>query len=270
MQVSGSRFVHPLPVGDYVQSLDKGLSVINAFSAERRTMTLSQVAAETGLSKPSARRCLLTLHALGYLVSDGPNFRLGPKVLDLGQAYLSSVDLPAIVEPFLNELNAELQEACSVGVLDGNSVVYVARAQAQRIMTMSVRVGTRIDPVLTALGRVLLSHLPEGRVEEIWNARRPDATAPNDGGLPEFLKSLQDVRTQGWCLVDQEVEIGVRTIAVPIHDGRGNVIAGINLAAHTARVSKDNLQNDFLPRLIATNRDIEACLREYGPGATFY
>lgn len=270
MEVSGSRFVHPLPVGDYVQSLDKGLAVLNAFSAERRSMTLSQVAAETGLSKPSARRCLLTLHALGYLVSDGPNFRLGPKVLDLGQAYLSSVELPAIVEPFLNELNAELKEACSVGVLDGNSVVYVARAQTQRIMTMSVRVGTRIDPILTALGRVLLSHLPDERVAELWKVRQDHDRESVGYELPDFLTMLHDVRAQGWCLVDQEVEIGVRTIAVPIHDARGRVVAGMNVAAHTARVSKETLQEQFLPRLASAARGIEACLREYETDVTYY
>jgi len=269
VEVNGSRFVHPISVGDYVQSLDKGLAVISAFSDERRTMTLSQVAAVTGLSKPSARRCLLTLHALGYLVSEGPNFRLGPKVLDLAQAYLSSVELPAIVEPFLNELNADLQEACSVGVLDGDSVVYVARAQAKRVMTMAVRVGTRIDPFVTALGRVLLAYESDDRIEKLWNARG-DARDSIGVDLPEFLEMLREVRQKSWCLVDQEVEVGVRTIAVPIRDSRGNVIAGMNIAVHTARVSIEQLENEFLGRLQKASADIESCLREYGPDVTFY
>lgn len=269
MEMNGSRFVHPISAGDYVQSLDKGLAVINAFSDERRTMTLSQVAAVTGLSKPSARRCLLTLHALGYLVSEGPNFRLGPKVLDLAQAYLSSVELPAIVEPFLNELNADLQEACSVGVLDGDSVVYVARAQAKRVMTMAVRVGTRIDPFVTALGRVLLAYEPEDRIEQLWTTRG-DARDSVGVDLPEFLAMLREVRQKSWCLVDQEVEVGVRTIAVPIRDSRGKVIAGMNIAVHTARVSIERLENEFLRRLQKASADIESCLREYGPDVTFY
>ncbi|WP_169333681.1 IclR family transcriptional regulator domain-containing protein [Nocardia higoensis] len=267
--MNGRRFVHPISEGDYVQSLDKGLAVISAFSGERRSMTLSQVAAVTGLSKPSARRCLLTLHALGYLVSEGTSFRLGPKVLDLAQAYLSSVELPAIVEPFLNELNADLQEACSVGVLDGDSVVYVARAQAKRVMTIAVRVGTRIDPFVTALGRVLLAYESEERIEKLWNART-DAQSTVGLDLPGFLTMLREVRQQSWCLVDQEVEVGVRTIAVPIRDGRGKVIAGMNVAVHTARVSIEQLESEFLQRLQRAREDVETCLREYGPEMTFY
>lgn len=261
-----SRFVHPIAPGDYVQSLDKGLSVIKAFNSDRRTMTLTEVAEATGLSKPSARRFLLTLQALGYVSQEDGRFRLRPRVLDLGGSYLTSGELPALVNPYLSELNAKLREACSVGVLDGDNAVYIARASAQqRIMTFNVQVGTRIDPVITALGRVLLANLPPAVLQAYLQRRQQFAPAPQippDGG---FTDDLDRIREQGWCLMDQEIEVGVRTIAAPLRNSAGTVIAGINVAAHTARVSLERLQDEFLPELLDTQARIEKDLAEYGP-----
>ena len=261
-----SRFVHPIAPGDYVQSLDKGLSVIKAFNSDRRAMTLTEVAEATGLSKPSARRFLLTLQALGYVSQEDGRFRLRPRVLDLGGSYLTSGELPALVNPYLSELNAKLREACSVGVLDGDNAVYIARASAQqRIMTFNVQVGTRIDPVITALGRVLLANLPPAVLQAYLQRRQQLAPAPQipqDGG---FTEDLDRIREQGWCLMDQEIEVGVRTIAAPLRNSAGTVIAGINVAAHTARVSLDRLQDEFLPELLDTQARIEKDLAEYGP-----
>jgi len=265
-----NRRLLPIAEGDYVQSLDKGLSVLRAFSDEHNAMTLSEVARVTGLSKPSARRFLLTLQALGYVDSDDGLFRLRPRVLDLGYAYLSSVELPSVVDPFLNDLNAELREACSVGVFDDDSVVYVARASAQkRIMTFSVRVGTRVDPLRTAVGRVILAGMPAKDLGAFLDRREADASVPRGWDRELFLKNLATVEEQGWCLVDQEVEAGVRTIAAPIHDARGQVIAGINVAVNTARVPLERLREDFLPKLLATRDKIDAEIAAYGPGANF-
>jgi IclR family pca regulon transcriptional regulator len=257
--------------GDFVQSLEKGLAVLRAFSDERQKMTLSEVARATGLSKPSSRRLLLTLQKLGYVTNKDGVFRLRPRVLDIGYAYLSSVELPAVVEPFLNDLNSRLGEACSVGVFDEDWIYYIARASTQkRIMTFNVRVGTRIDPLLTALGRVILAHLPAEELDSYLDMRQETNDLDEAGWTrEEFLALLAEVRAQGWSLVDQEVEVGVRTIAAPIHDANGNVIAGINVAVHTARVSLETLQDEFLPQLLETRDKIDAAIASYGPAANF-
>ncbi len=261
-----TRFVHPIAPGDYVQSLDKGLAVIKAFNSDRRTMTLTEAAEVTGLSKPSARRFLLTLQALGYVAQEEGRFRLRPRVLDLGGSYLTSGELPGIVNPYLADLNAELREACSVGVLDGDNVVYIARASAQqRIMTFNVQVGTRIDPVITALGRVLLANLPGPELETYLERREQLGTQPQVHQLGGFHEDLTAIRERGWCLMDQEVELGVRTIAAPLHNVDGLVIAGINVAVHTARVSLERLEGEFLPKLLAIRERINESLAEYGP-----
>lgn len=261
--------VRPIAEGDYVQSLDKGLSVLRAFSDEHSAMTLSEVARLTGLSKPSARRFLLTFQALGYMESNDGVFRLRPRVLDLGYAYLSSVELPSVVDPFLNELNAEVREACSVGVLDDDSIFYLARASAQkRIMTFSVRVGTRVDPLRTSVGRVILASLPTDELNMFLDRREQDANLPEGWDRDLFVKNLAAVQEQGWSLVDQEVEVGVRTIAAPIHDARGRVIAGINVAVSTARVPLERLRDEFLPNLLTTRDKIDAEIASYGPGVS--
>ena len=165
--------------GDFVQSLEKGLAVLRSFSDERQKMTLSEVARQTGLSKPSSRRLLLTLQKLGYVTSEDGSFRLRPRVLDIGYAYLSSVELPAVVEPFLNDLNAELREACSVGVFDDDWIYYIARASAQkRLMTFNVRVGTRIDPLVTALGRVILANMDAAKLDTYLSMREEEGSVP--------------------------------------------------------------------------------------------
>lgn len=264
-----SRFVHPISPSDYVQSLDKGLAVIKAFNSERRTMTLTEVATATGLSKPSARRFLLTLHALGYVSQTENRFRLSPRVLDLGGSYLTSGELPGIVNPYLADLNAELREACSVGVFDGDNVVYIARASAQkRIMTFNVQVGTRIDPVITALGRVLLAHLPETDLRAYLERRKQLGTLPQIAENDGLREELLHIRERGWCLMDQEIEVGVRTIAAPLNNVEGVVIAGINVAVHTERVSLEQLEHEVLPKLLATRDLVNDALAEYGPGLT--
>lgn len=266
-----SKFMHPIAPGDFVQSLDKGLMVLKAFNSERRTMSLTEAAAATGLSKPSVRRFLLTLQALGYVVQEENHFRLRPRVLELGGSYLTSGELPGVVNPFLADLNAELREACSVGVLDGDNIVYIARASAQqRMMTFNVQVGTRIDPAITALGRVILANLSTEAQESYFERRRKLGTQPQFEQIDGILEDLARTREQGWCLMDQEVELGVRTIAVPLHNVDGVVIAGINVAVHTARVSLDRLEQEFLPKLLETSKKIDSILTEYGPGLKNY
>ena len=244
---------------DFVQSLDRGLAVIRCFSSEHPSLTLSEVAERTGLTRAAARRVLLTLQELGYVGSSGRQFSLRPRVLALGYAYLSSFSVAQIAQPHLEDLAEELHESCSVSVLDGDDLVYVARASANRIMTIALTVGTRLPPYPTSMGRVLLAHLPESELDahlsRTTRRRLTDHTVVDEQELRALLAT---VRSQGWAAVDQELEAGVRSIAVPIRDGSRKVVAAINASAHAARVPMRTLEKQFLPRLLDCARQIDS------------
>jgi len=244
---------------DFVQSLDRGLAVIRCFSSEHPSLTLSEVAERTGLTRAAARRFLLTLQELGYVGSSGRQFSLRPRVLALGYAYLSSFSVAQIAQPHLEDLAEKLHESCSVSVLDGDDLVYVARASANRIMTISLTVGTRLPPYPTSMGRVLLAHMPEAELDA--HLSRTELRKLTDQTIvdPVELRAvLATVRRQGWAAVDQELEAGVRSIAVPIRDGSRKVVAAINASAHAARVPMRTLEKQFLPRLIDCARQIDS------------
>lgn len=231
------------PRGDhFVQSLERGLAVVRAFSADRPEMTLSEVARETGLTRAAARRFLLTLVDLHYVHTDGRLFRLSPRVLELGHAYLSSLSLPEVAEPHLERLVAEVRESSSVSVLDGGDVIYVARVPVSRIMTVSINVGTRLPAHRTSMGRVLL------------------AAQDADPADPVLRAHLEQVRRDGYALVDQELEEGLRSIAVPIHDRTGAVVAAMNLSTHAGRRTIEAMRRELLPPLRETAARIEADL----------
>ncbi|MDR0343317.1 MAG: helix-turn-helix domain-containing protein [Nocardiopsaceae bacterium] len=235
---------------DFVQSLDRGLAVIRCFSSEHPSLTLSEVAERTGLTRAAARRFLLTLQELGYVGSSGRLFSLRPRVLALGYAYLSSFSVAQIAQPHLEDLAEDLHESCSVSVLDGDDLVYVARASANRIMTISLTVGTRLPPYPTSMGRVLLAHLPGAELDA--HLRRTELRRLTEHTITdeaEFREVLAAVRRRGWAAVDQELEAGVRSIAVPIRDSSGKVVAAINASAHAARVPMRTLEKQFLPKL---------------------
>jgi IclR family pca regulon transcriptional regulator len=236
---------------DFVQSLDRGLAVIRCFSSERPSLTLSEVAERTGLTRAAARRFLLTLQELGYVGSSGRQFSLRPRVLALGYAYLSSFSVAQIAQPHLEDLAEELHESCSVSVLDGDDIVYVARASANRIMTIALTVGTRLPPYPTSMGRILLANLPDAERESmLGRATLRKLTDHTIVDLDRLREVLATVRAQGWAAVDQELEAGVRSIAVPIRDSSGRVVAAINASAHAARVPMRTLEKLFLPRLL--------------------
>lgn len=237
----------------FVQSLQRGLAVIRAFDAEHPDLTLSDVARATGLPRAAARRFLLTLVELGYVRVDDRRFRLTPRVLDLGHAYLSSLTLPEIALPYLRDLVAEIRESSSLCVLDGHHVVYVARVPADRIMSVSISVGTRFPAFATSLGRVLLAGQPSAWLHDYLEqadltplTRRTVAT--NEGLAAE----IERTRAQGWAIVDQELEEGVRSLAAPIHDARGEVVAAINMSVHASRWPLDQVRERLLPRLLET------------------
>jgi IclR family transcriptional regulator, pca regulon regulatory protein len=243
---------------DFVQSLDRGLAVIRCFSSEHPSLTLSEVAERTGLTRAAARRFLLTLQELGYVGSSGRQFSLRPRVLALGYAYLSSFSVAQIAQPHLEDLAEELHESCSVSVLDGDDLVYVARASANRIMTISLTVGTRLPPYPTSMGRVLLAHLPEAELDaHLGRTKLRRLTEHTITDPLELRAVLAAVRCQGWAAVDQELEAGVRSIAVPIRDGSHKVVAAINASAHAARVPMRTLEKQFLPRLIDCAQQID-------------
>ena len=253
----------PTPHGDgrppeFVQSLERGLAVIRAFGRDRPRLTLSEVARETGITRAAARRFLITLEHLGYVTADGRYFSLRPSVLQLGYAYLSSFSVAEIAQVHVERLANELHESCSASVLDGTDIVYVARAATTRIMTIGLSVGTRLPAHLTSMGRVLLAALDDDSLDSFLKAAdlqaRTSRTLTSASGLRE---EIVRVRSQGWCLLDQELEDGVRSVAVPVHDGEGRVAAAINVSAHATRVSMHQLQDDVLPRLQECARQID-------------
>ncbi|WP_030896339.1 MULTISPECIES: IclR family transcriptional regulator [unclassified Streptomyces] len=249
----------------FVQSLERGLAVIRAFTADTPEMTLSEVARITGMSRATARRFLLTFADLGYVATDGRHFRLTPRVLELGYAYLSSMSLAEIAQPHLEQLVAEVHESSSVAVLDDEDVVYVSRVPTRRIMTVSISIGTRFPAHATSLGRVLLAHLDEPRLRHYLDTASLKPLTPRTITSREGLAAeLEHVRAQGWCLVDQELEQGLISIGVPIRNEARRVVAGINLSTHVSRRTPDSIRHDLLPPLLATAADIEAELKVPG------
>lgn len=246
---------------EFVRSLDRGLAVIRAFCAETPSLTLSDVARATGLTRAAARRFLLTLESLGYVGSDGRQFHLRPKVLELGYAYLSSLTFEEVALEHMRELVEEVHESSSASVLDGTEIVYVARVPAKRIMSIGINVGTRLPAFCTSMGRVLLAALPDAALDDHFRSAaleaRTSRTVTDEGRLRRILA---DVRSQGWAMVDQELEDGVRSVAVPIRGTGGTVLAAMNISAHAARVRLEVLRKTYLPLLQGAARRIEADL----------
>ncbi len=233
---------------DFVQSLERGLAVIRAFDAEHRELALSDVARATGLTRAAARRFLLTLVKLGYVNFADGRFSLRPRVLELGYAYLSSLTLPEVAQPHMEALVAKVNESSSISVLDDLEVVYVVRVPTRRIMSITLSVGTRLPAYATSMGRVLLANLPEDELEERLSRIeiRPltARTVKDKDGLRAILAAT---RKQGYAATDQELEEGLRSLAVPIRDTSDVVIAALNVSVHASRASMAVLRRDFLP-----------------------
>jgi IclR family pca regulon transcriptional regulator len=249
----------------FVQSLERGLAVIRAFDRTHPELTLSEVATATGVTRAAARRFLLTLTDLGYVRNDGRYFSLSPRVLELGYAYLSSLSLPEVAEPHLEALVAEVNESSSVSVLDGPDIVYIARVPTSRIMTVAISIGTRFPAYATSMGRVLLAGLPDNELaiylDNLTPARLTARTVASAAALrTEVLR----VRAQGWSLVDQELEAGLRAVAAPIRDRAGRTVAAVNVSAHASRTSLESMRRDLVPPLLAAAARISADLPAEG------
>lgn len=242
---------------EFVQSLERGLAVIKAFSKENPTMTLTEVAKATNLTRAAARRFLITLEELGYVASNGREFSLRPSVLSLGYAYLSSLSFSDIAQPHMEALVERVHESCSATVLDGTEIVYVVRIPTKRIFTLSLSLGSRLPAYATSMGRVLLAYLSPAELDQYFcNAVLEPITPRTITDQGKLRSVLAEVRMQGWCVLDQELEIGLRSIAVPIRDRQGKVIAALNISTLVNRVSEEQLLNEFLPLLLDTSAKI--------------
>jgi IclR family pca regulon transcriptional regulator len=246
----------------YVQSLARGLSVICAFGPGRAAMTLSEVAEAAGVTRAGARRILLTLQTLGYVSSDGRRFQLSPKILNLGYSYLSSLDFWSFAEPIMEALVERVRESCSASVLDGDDIVYVLRVPTRRIMSINLSTGSRLPAYAASMGRVLLAALSDDELEAyLAKTSRTAYTKLTVYATEPLREVVLAVRENGWALVDQELEEGLRSIAVPLHSRSGRVLGALNISAHASRVSVERLVEEFLPELRRAGREIDAALR---------
>ncbi len=252
---------------DHVQSFARGLAVIRCFG-ERPELTLSEVARMTGLTRAAARRFLLTLVDLGYVRTDGRTFALRPRVLELGYAYLSTLGLDDVAAPHMEQLVASIRESSSISVLDGDDIVYVVRVPTSRIMAVTIAVGTRFPAYPTSMGRVLLAALPSGELAAYLDrANLQPLTRRTITDRGSLRSAIEEVRARGYALVDQELEDGLRSAAVPIVDRHGAVVAALNASVHASRATLDDLRRLILPELQATAERINHDLRAAGPPA---
>ncbi len=247
---------------NYIASLAKGLRVLECFGAERSRLAIADVAATTGLDRATARRCLLTLHELGYADYDGKFFSLTPRVLRLGVGALAALPLPQIVQPWLDQLSEQIEQSCSVSVLDETEIVYIARAAQKRVMSVGLLPGSRLPAHCTSMGRVLLAALPEADARAIVEASDlTPRTLYSLTSVDEIMRVIADVHANGYSLVEQEVELGLRSLAVPIFDMRGRVVAALNTGMAALHKKPDETLRDFLPALLRVQEGLRRLLR---------
>jgi IclR family pca regulon transcriptional regulator len=243
---------------NFMTSLARGLAVIQAFTQRQRELTVSQISTKTGFSRAAVRRCLYTLSKLGFAATeDSRHFHLRPRVLALGHSYISSMPLAAMAQPILENVSRVLHESCSIATLDRTDIVYIARANVTRIMSIDLVVGSRLAAFCTSMGRVLMADLPPNKLDEFLSRvefkRYTERTVANAEKLRQILRLVQ---RNGYSVVDQELESGLRSMAVPIHDSAGRVIAALNVGTHAQRVSIQDLQVRFLPQLKAAAQEL--------------
>lgn len=245
------------PSDTYVQSFARGLDVIRSFGANASRQTLSDVASRTGLTRAGARRILLTLHTLGYVETDGKLFMLTPRILDLGFAYLSSMPIHNVAEPVMEALVEHVQESCSAGVLDGTDIVYVLRVETRKILRNRLGVGSRLPAYCTSLGRMLLAGQPDEEVRALLAQSTREARTRHTLTDPDaILAKVQQARRQGWCLVNQELEEGLVSVAAPIVNRAGNTVAALNISGQANRTPARQMQESIVPALRAAAAEV--------------
>lgn len=248
---------------NFMTSLARGLAVIQAFSRRRRRMTIAQVSLRTGFARAVVRRCLYTLVKLGFAdVEEGRYFYLCPRILSLGYSYISSVPLIAMARPILEQISRHSRESCWIGMLEGDEVICVAHANATRLMSVDVRVGSRVPAFCTALGQILVANLPEEeRESQIASTDFVRYTKYTIGSTGKFRQALSQVQRNGYAVVNQQLELGVWALGVPIRDRSGGLIAALGIAAFAQRVSIEKMVMKFLPRLERGARELGRLLK---------
>ena len=237
---------------DFIEALARGLDVIRAFGPRPRVMSLAAVAAATGLHRPTARRVLLTLTQLGYVRAVDGGFELTARVLDLGMCYVLSQNLWEVARPHMEDLVSRTHESSSIAQLDGSDIVYVARVAVPKIIALAVTIGTRFPAMQTSLGKVLLAALPPGEAERVLaEPSRSGITAKWQPGQAERAAALREVAERGWALTDEQLAPGIRSVAAPLRDGEGRVIASMNVTVHAAETPVDTLTGEYLPLLLS-------------------
>lgn len=244
---------------DFIEALARGLDVIRAFQPRRPVMPLSEVAAATGLARPTARRILLTLAELGYVRQSESGFALTPKVLELGVAYIRSTGLWEVARPHMERLVERTDESCSIAQLDGSDIVYVARVAVPKIVTLSVQIGTKFPALQTSLGKVQLAALTPAELDDVLKQPTRSGLTPRwQPDQAERDAELRDVRARGWAMTDEQLAPGIRSIAAPLRDGNGTVVAGLNVNCHAAETSLEFMLDHHLPLLLQAAGDISA------------
>jgi IclR family transcriptional regulator, pca regulon regulatory protein len=244
---------------DFIEALARGLEVITAFRPGRPVMTLAEVATATDLARPTARRILLTLEELGYVRTAERGYSLTPRVLDLGVSYVRSMGLWEVARPHLERLVERTDESCSIAQLDGSDIVYVARVAVPKIVALAVQIGTRFPALSTSLGKVQLAALPPDELERVLAEPTRSGLVPRwQPDRAERDAVLREVRARGWALTDEQLALGIRSIAAPLRDGSGRVIAGVNVNCHAAETSVEYLLEHHLPLLLQTAGEISA------------
>jgi IclR family transcriptional regulator, pca regulon regulatory protein len=253
------------PGDTYVQSFARGLEVIRSFSAQAPRQTLTEVAGRAGLTRAGARRILLTLQTLGYVESDGKLFSLTPRILDLGFAYLSSMPIWNLAEPVMEALVEQVKESCSAAALEGTDIVYVLRVPTRKIMSIGLGVGSRLPAYCTSMGRMLLAGLPDDEaLRRLRAARRGPLTRHTVTDVDALMLKVQQARKQGWCLVNQELEEGLISIAAPITNRTGRTVAALNISGQANRTSSKAMQDTMLPPLLEAAQAISRLLSTQG------
>ncbi len=244
---------------DFIEALARGLDVIRAFQPRQPVMSLAAVATAAHLARPTARRILLTLGELGYVRAADGGFELTPRVLDLGMCYVLSRNLWEVARPHMEALVARTHESSSIAQLDGSDIVYVARVAVPKIIALAVTIGTRFPAMQTSLGKVLLAGLPPGQVERVLaEPSRSGIAARWQPDAAEREASLREVRARGWALTDEQLALGIRSVAAPLRDGNGRVIAALNVTVHAAETPVEVLTGEYLPLLLAAAGAISA------------
>lgn len=248
--------------GDIIHGLARGLAVLECFDDEHSRQSITDVAVRTGLERATARRCLLTLVHLGYASYDGKFFELTPRVLKLGHSYLATTALPRLIQPFLEELSHATSESTSAAVLEGTDILYVARASSRRVMSINLGAGARLPAYCTSMGRILLAALPPTEARSILDRSDLQAyTERTKADLASLSTELAVVSAQGFAVIDQELELGLCSIAVPLHNNEGRIVAALNIGAQTARVSTSDMIARFLPLMRKVQADVRPLLR---------